>query len=117
MFSKAQIVQLSHLFLLSAQLPLFQFHIHVNPFQVTQMYTPLFPGEVAGIQLKDAIKSTNLMPAVMWRDTVFIPPFGVTVIHQQFGQSKAWTGKTVYHCHVLDHEDRGMMGILEIQQA
>ena len=28
-----------------------------------------------------------------------------------------YPGKTVYHCHVLDHEDRGMMGILEIQPA
>jgi FtsP/CotA-like multicopper oxidase with cupredoxin domain len=26
-------------------------------------------------------------------------------------------GKTVYHCHILDHEDQGMMGILEIQPA
>ncbi|MDJ0706241.1 MAG: multicopper oxidase domain-containing protein [Leptolyngbyaceae cyanobacterium MO_188.B28] len=24
-------------------------------------------------------------------------------------------GKTVYHCHILDHEDLGMMGTLEIQ--
>jgi FtsP/CotA-like multicopper oxidase with cupredoxin domain len=22
-------------------------------------------------------------------------------------------GKTVYHCHVLDHEDLGMLGVLE----
>jgi FtsP/CotA-like multicopper oxidase with cupredoxin domain len=22
-------------------------------------------------------------------------------------------GRTVYHCHVLDHEDHGMMGIVE----
>ena len=25
-----------------------------------------------------------------------------------------FTGKTVYHCHVLEHEDRGMMGVLEV---
>jgi len=23
-----------------------------------------------------------------------------------------FTGKTVYHCHILDHEDGGMMGIV-----
>ena len=78
------------------------------------MYAPLLPGEVAGVPLKDAIKTTNLMPAGMWRDTVFIPPFGLTVIHQQFGQSKAWTGKTVYHCHFLDHEDQGMISAMII---
>jgi FtsP/CotA-like multicopper oxidase with cupredoxin domain len=22
-------------------------------------------------------------------------------------------GRTVYHCHILDHEDRGMMGVVE----
>ena len=26
-----------------------------------------------------------------------------------------FAGKTVYHCHVLDHEDLGMMGNLMIQ--
>ena len=26
-----------------------------------------------------------------------------------------FTGKTVYHCHVLEHEDRGMMGVLEVK--
>ena len=24
-------------------------------------------------------------------------------------------GRTVYHCHVLDHEDHGMMGTIEVQ--
>ncbi|MGK7916780.1 MAG: multicopper oxidase domain-containing protein [Prochloraceae cyanobacterium] len=28
-----------------------------------------------------------------------------------------FTGKTVYHCHILDHEDLGMMGTLEIQKT
>ena len=25
-----------------------------------------------------------------------------------------FTGKYVYHCHILDHEDMGMMGIVEV---
>jgi FtsP/CotA-like multicopper oxidase with cupredoxin domain len=25
-----------------------------------------------------------------------------------------FTGKTVYHCHILDHEDLGMMATLQI---
>jgi FtsP/CotA-like multicopper oxidase with cupredoxin domain len=24
------------------------------------------------------------------------------------------TGRLMYHCHILDHEDLGMMGVLEI---
>jgi FtsP/CotA-like multicopper oxidase with cupredoxin domain len=26
-----------------------------------------------------------------------------------------FVGKTVYHCHILDHEDLGMIGNLEIK--
>ena len=25
-----------------------------------------------------------------------------------------FTGKFVYHCHVLGHEDAGMMGVIEV---
>jgi len=25
------------------------------------------------------------------------------------------TGRTVYHCHILDHEDRGMMGVIVVR--
>jgi FtsP/CotA-like multicopper oxidase with cupredoxin domain len=52
------------------------------------------------------------MPSGMWRDTVFIPPFGYTIIQSRFGESKGGTGKTVYHCHFLDHEDQGMIAAL-----
>ena len=41
---------------------------------------------------------------------VNIPAFGevtVRVAFEDFG------GRTVYHCHILDHEDLGMMGTLE----
>jgi FtsP/CotA-like multicopper oxidase with cupredoxin domain len=26
-----------------------------------------------------------------------------------------YPGKWMYHCHILDHEDHGMMGILEVR--
>jgi len=25
------------------------------------------------------------------------------------------TGRTVYYCHILDHEDLGMMGVIEVE--
>lgn len=88
------------------------FHIHVNPFQVRSMSTDYLPNEV----LKEAVFSTSLVPANMWRDTVFVPPYGKTTIWQQFNQSDvAWQGKTVFHCHFLDHEDQGMMSAFTIQ--
>ena len=28
-----------------------------------------------------------------------------------------FAGKTVYHCHILDHEDNGMMGVIDVRPA
>ncbi|MGK7896956.1 MAG: multicopper oxidase family protein [Xenococcus sp. (in: cyanobacteria)] len=68
------------------------FHIHVNHFQVI---------------------SRNGQPESLpaWRDTVLIPRGETVRIRIRFSD---FTGKTVYHCHILDHEDLGMMGNLMI---
>jgi FtsP/CotA-like multicopper oxidase with cupredoxin domain len=48
------------------------------------------------------------------QDVVNIPAAGgevtVRAAFDKFG------GRTVYHCHILDHEDRGMMGVIQAQQ-
>ena len=91
------------------------FHIHVNPFQVQAMTTGYLPGNlVSNVTMHDALFSNNLGPSMIWRDTVFIPPYGQTVIRQRFGAATAWTGKTVFHCHFLDHEDQGMIAAMVI---
>ncbi len=41
-----------------------------------------------------------------WKDTVRLPPKSVTRIVMRFGP---FTGHYVYHCHILEHEDMGMM--------
>ena len=71
------------------------FHIHTNKFQIVS-------------------QNGQNTPYVAWRDVVSITPGETVRIRMAF---RDYTGKTVYHCHILDHEDRGMMGILEIQQA
>jgi suppressor of ftsI len=68
------------------------FHLHENSFQ-------LF-----------AINDKPKDPIEIW-DTFAIPPRvngvnGSLTIRVRFVQ---WTGKTVFHCHVLPHEDTGMM--------
>lgn len=67
-------------------------HIHVNPFQVVAI---------------------NGQPADenSYRDTAIIPPFGTLTIRHQFLDH---TGKFVMHCHLLFHEDHGMMQLLEV---
>lgn len=49
-----------------------------------------------------------------WKDTVNVPGGGEVTIRIPFvGQ----TGRSVYHCHILDHEDLGMMGVIDVQPA
>jgi len=91
------------------------FHIHVNPFQVKGYKAGLLVGPA---NFTYAVSNTNLDPVAMWRDTIFIPPFGDVTIWQRFEKNEQWIGKTVFHCHFLDHEDQGMMSnfILELDE-
>lgn len=66
------------------------FHLHVWPMQLV---------EVAG----------QTVDRVDWRDVVPVPARGRTVVRIAF---EGLTGTTVYHCHILDHEDNGMMGTI-----
>jgi FtsP/CotA-like multicopper oxidase with cupredoxin domain/peroxiredoxin len=69
------------------------FHIHVNPFQVVMK-------EVGSV----------CTPLNQWRDTLFIMPGETYTIRSRF---KDFLGKSVFHCHILDHEDQGMMMPIE----
>lgn len=71
------------------------FHIHVNPFQVTEIN-----GEPSGY------------PKDVWWDTFALPSFGSVKIRTYFREDIP--GKTVYHCHILPHEDNGMMSAFNI---
>ena len=69
------------------------FHIHVNPFQVTRI----------GPDGRDQI---------VWRDTLFVHEGADPVkIRSRYTR---YIGKFVIHCHILDHEDQGMMQVVEI---
>jgi FtsP/CotA-like multicopper oxidase with cupredoxin domain len=66
-------------------------HIHTNPFQVIG-----FEGA----------------PIRAWKDVVLVPARSRVRIRTAF---RDFAGHTMYHCHILDHEDLGMMGVLEIE--
>ena len=51
-------------------------------------------------------------PFLAWKDVVLVKPGETVVIRMAF---RDFVGKTVYHCHILDHEDLGMMANLDIQ--
>ena len=46
-----------------------------------------------------------------FEDTRGLPPNGSITIRHRFLD---FTGKYVYHCHLLFHEDHGMMGVVEV---
>lgn len=67
------------------------FHIHVWQFQVTEASDQRL--------VSPGLKDTVVVPAGGWvKFVLHITDF---------------PGKAVYHCHILDHEDQGMMGIFE----
>ena len=78
---------------LSSEFASHPFHIHVNPFQVTR----------TGPDGQDQI---------VWRDTLFVREGAEPVkIRSRYTR---YIGKFVIHCHILDHEDQGMMQVVEI---
>ncbi|MFF2194279.1 multicopper oxidase family protein [Streptomyces sp. NPDC058157] len=50
------------------------------------------------------------------KDTVFLPATSKTRLAVQFGHFTDPTTPYMYHCHILRHEDRGMMGQFVIVQ-
>jgi FtsP/CotA-like multicopper oxidase with cupredoxin domain len=47
-----------------------------------------------------------------WKDTGNVPKHSSMRILVHFDD---YPGRWMYHCHILDHEDQGMMGILEVR--
>ncbi|PRY06405.1 FtsP/CotA-like multicopper oxidase with cupredoxin domain [Pontibacter ummariensis] len=68
------------------------FHLHTFPFQLISLN-----GEPA--------------PFRAWKDVVNVPANSTVRIAIPF---RKYTGKVMYHCHILEHEDVGMMGNLEV---
>jgi FtsP/CotA-like multicopper oxidase with cupredoxin domain len=74
------------------------FHIHVNPFQVI---------DIQGASPDDP---TWVYDPSIWWDVHRLPPRGSITIRIHFRRDVV--GLTVFHCHILPHEDNGMMGTL-----
>jgi FtsP/CotA-like multicopper oxidase with cupredoxin domain len=64
------------------------FHIHINDYQVVAV-------------------NGRPVPVRSAEDTTRVPPFGEITIRTRY---RDFPGRWVYHCHILLHEDHGMMG-------
>ena len=67
------------------------FHIHVNDYQVVAV-------------------NGQPVPLRYHEDTTGIPPFGEFTMRTRF---RDFAGRWVFHCHILLHEDHGMMGTVK----
>jgi FtsP/CotA-like multicopper oxidase with cupredoxin domain len=67
------------------------FHIHINDYQVLTINGEPQPAH--------------------YEDTTLLPPNGEIVMRTRFAD---YPGKFVYHCHILAHEDAGMMSVIEV---
>ena len=68
------------------------FHIHVNPF----LYRRVGP---TGAQ------------EWVWKDTLLLPADEKIYVYSRYLD---FTGRFVIHCHILDHEDLGMMQEVDV---
>jgi FtsP/CotA-like multicopper oxidase with cupredoxin domain len=76
------------------------FHQHVNPVQVLS------------ISGGDSAYNNFYTTSPAWKDTVIVPAGGSVKLLVPI---KDFTGMTMFHCHILEHEDIGMMGLWHIQ--
>ena len=106
------------------------FHIHVNPFQIVSIIDPSgkdvsLPGAVdnAGGQVDPQYPGLK----GVWKDTLWVkdlinnpadfPSKLATSMYTLKVRTRyqRYIGEFVLHCHILDHEDQGMMQNVEIQ--
>lgn len=79
------------------------FHIHVNPFQVARILDP------SGNDVSESGESNDPQYARLkgsWKDTLFVKKDYKVFVRTRY---QRYIGEYVLHCHILDHEDQGMM--------
>ena len=66
-------------------------------------------------ELYDDQTSGNLDPGETrrWHDTIPLPPFQTVFLVMSF-DAKQQIGRFVFHCHILKHEDVGLMAPIEV---
>jgi FtsP/CotA-like multicopper oxidase with cupredoxin domain len=86
-------------------------HVHVNDFQVTEYFDPTI-GLRTGPD-KWGIDNANVPAPTMQIDESVIQP-GILSMRTRFDD---YTGLFVMHCHRLNHEDNGLMALINVIPA
>lgn len=80
------------------------FHIHTNPFWLMRVEVPDKNGNLV-----------NILSEPTWHDVMWIPRNGGRIVFRS--RFPDFVGKMVNHCHILQHEDNGMMQEVMITQS
>jgi FtsP/CotA-like multicopper oxidase with cupredoxin domain len=107
------------------------FHIHINPFQVDSVYAPMGTADPF-YDFYQELNAAARRGSPIWLDVLPLPQPTVdstgvvdtayAFITQRYdrftgcadGGCGPPTGQFVMHCHILGHEERGMMQVLQI---
>jgi FtsP/CotA-like multicopper oxidase with cupredoxin domain len=81
------------------------FHIHVNPFQILAILDPQ-GRDVSGPETLPGADPQYRGFRGMWKDTVWVEQGYTLKMRTRY---QRYIGEFVLHCHILDHEDQGMM--------
>ena len=80
------------------------FHIHVNPFQISRIIDDSTGQDVSVTGDANEPQYANLKG--VWKDTIFVRQGYTFYVRTRY---RRYIGDFVLHCHILDHEDQGMM--------
>jgi FtsP/CotA-like multicopper oxidase with cupredoxin domain len=70
------------------------------------------PFHLHGFQFQVLDRDGVPEPQRAWKDVVNVPKHQTARFVVRYD---GFAGKWMYHCHILDHEDHGMMGVLEVR--
>jgi hypothetical protein len=97
------------------------FHIHVNPFQIMDI-KHVTAANPAGTSIFDSQHRCLPTEATavpyycdqyhVFRDTLFVRPNYFVIARNRYDD---YIGEFVMHCHILDHEDMGMMQNVRVE--
>ncbi len=109
--------------ILTAEVEPHIFHIHVNPFEVVDVTTTTPAGIQSIFDEKGNCKASMIKPDKqgllneycdmyhVFKDTIFVENNYQVHIRTHY---ERYIGEYVIHCHILDHEDAGMMLNIQI---
>jgi FtsP/CotA-like multicopper oxidase with cupredoxin domain len=84
----------------------------VEIWQIENLVGMDHPFHLHGFQFQVIDRNGVPEPFTSWKDTINLPKHSTARFIVRLND---FPGLWMYHCHILDHEDHGMMGVLELK--